>query len=845
MSERSEQVAQSDDRHNDPVTTGLGIAGVAGLKTSYDAGKMLSALEKWKQKSRDVHREIDPLLSGVTKAEHAPAELASKATNDQIARWITSYEDAGKAVANQRILGVKVAKPAMNLYHNVAGKKLIETAHDAPYKEGLSQRLIELLTAPVRELTDNPSSYDRELLRGVQDHYRLFQEKDRHALLQHWMHRMQREIDRPAFNLPRAYLEDMDQMPRNIPRILEDPTTHSGNVLQRLTKAREPGVSAAIKQGFADTILTMVGDSKHHTPAADIYTKGARPVLAALKSVKYPAAAALVAIPAVMAYRKGRGDPVFGKQAEEENNGHPLTTAAGEVTGAGALTAYLTRKVKKVGASRLNPFGKLRVDLTGWDRLKNPDQVLKSPELGDRQLNSFEAQLRAWHQALVRQKIEPGYFETGGGESNAAAKARLNPLLKKTDAVIQLGDSAILDKLNKDIHRQGVLRVRAMTDFGTGSLMQRAKLRSDQARTTNPMFVSNPHFYDMMAVPGKEVLSDAVAGKFRSEFGTLRDAHLRNKLEDVTSIPVMHIFNGAGFNAKKAGEPAYAVLASGGGSGAGILFRKAVHNALGHFNLPHIPMEPERALTAEEFAQRQKEIAAVVDQPGIIDDMSRALRQKHGNDFELEVLTSRPQFSQAHSLIDEMRRRQAAGDPRFANVTLTGAKTKVVQLPNGKFFSELVEDNKVTQAGVLERYKKAHYVAGLPGSTMAELAAMKGQAPKLIVLQPDEKILPTAAHWADNTTWMERVFPGSVSTNLDNDADRARAVSGAIRDGWESAGHHSGVTADLSGILKQMEKKIRTGRWKNVGLVGGAGLASTTLLLDAFRRARQRQVEQK
>ena len=788
------------------VATGLAGAGVYGLGRT--AERVDRAFDKWRAGSAASHPVMEAALQGETDPAKAPATLARNISEHDLGRVLERYEVGGSRVLNQKLLGLPLPRWGMNAYWNMPLRKLTEIAHDAPRTAGLGSRILEGLTAPVRAATVPPTDAERELLRSQIDHYKMFETRDRHALLDHWLHRMQRETDRPSFESIRSMLTHNDVAQVITPSarsVMSDPTTNTSNVLQRL-RERAPDASNLynkLKLGLSDTALTMVGaPSAGYRPASDIYAEGLRPITRALRRLKPAGAAAMVAAPAALiGTRLLRGHQEPPKTAQAVDRKETLKDV-----GAGTASALslggLADTLRRLRFQDLRPNAPVRIGVAGWHAHSPDDMFSDAPA----QLNSFGAQTRGTLHGLRQHSPDVSLINTkhqpalpAGGLGSYVTPLPFKDIkhkLDKLDAVVQFGDQPGLDtpaarRLMRD---RGTVRAWHVTDFGGGgTFKQRASMIPHaqavaEGLPTNmnvaPMAVTNPNLYDLFVTPGADVLSDQAANSYRTQFGTERALDLHKRLINLENIPTMDVFRKSRFAADPAGH-ARAVYTVGGGSGA---------------VLPYTP-EMSRSGAPHESPGN---LAKFMEQRTVLDDITDAMRAKHGDKFTLDYFPSHnPEIT---PVINEMKARQAAGDRRFANIAFR---------------------DPVAQAGIADAYSKANYIFGLPGSTMAEVASMTGKAPKVIGITPDPAHpRGSGVHWPGNNEFMSRVFPGYRHVNV-ADPDRAAALTRAVMEGHEAQPEWRGLKADYGKTVKAIEGMVKARRWGNLGRVGLFGAGAT------------------
>ena len=139
----------------------------------------------------------------------------------------------------------------------------------------------------------------------------------------------------------------------------------------------------------------------------------------------------------------------------------------------------------------------------------------------------------------------------------------------------------------------------------------------------------------------------------------------------------------------------------------------------------------------------------------------------------------------------------------------------------------------VPQYDIAKVYSNADYLFQLPGSTTAELAAMKGNPGKVINLVPDENPDWMPKHFSSNAKFNEKIMPGATSIDLADSDNMLSRISKAVMEGRESMGESPNRVADVSDAAKAIKSDIFKLKLKRLGKLGLplAGMAGGVSLL--------------
>lgn len=504
------------------------------------------------------------------------------------------------------------------------------------------------------------------------------------------------------------------------------------------------------------------------------------------------------AYPALRHWREKRGS------AERPNRMTATDTlaAATALGSAGMAASYGNQQRWK-----LNPLARPNVLVLGG--------VSPTGPTANRPMDSFSTQTHAVANSLrensdarvkVRQAFRPevsGYGAEasggvyGGGYGAGVKQKFFEPVnfgntLKSRgdlyDAIVQVGatpDDAYL----KSRMRDHLLRYRALTDFGQGNLHQPEIWLG--ARNWMRVHDQDPGSYTRLFAPGATA-EDLAKFKKMTDFDSIA----------TSSIPVNKAFHDVAFQPKVNTGPVRATLSMGGGAGG-------------------FMMVPEAKQTLAGGQMRYNP-----DQHTVLDDIVTALKEKHGANFQLDVLTGganqvaagKPGNRPLADFLHELEKRKAAGDPRFSNINFHGRVPQVST--NGM--------------SVADAYAKSHYLFQLPGSTTAELLSMPGEhVGKVINLVPDETPNWMPKHYGRNDDFVRRHLPSARRLSI-NSSSRLDDLRKIIGEGLpEAMVGRSPVRADYSNVAKIVQgdiKRLKLNRLAKFGLLGLPGVAAGTYL---------------
>ena len=299
---------------------------------------------------------------------------------------------------------------------------------------------------------------------------------------------------------------------------------------------------------------------------------------------------------------------------------------------------------------------------------------------------------------------------------------------RNVGSVIQIG--AMLPENAEILARSGKHFGRLATDYGSGGFLQ-PRYHFDGAGSTgglNGMYIDPSIRYDSVYVPG---------GDLRKWRGIPSSA----KVVPTGRLATSPLFGLAGFNQNHSG-PAKALMITGGGSGMGM------------------PLEYKTLGDLGRTTDRSVMHAA----PNTLDHILDALRQKYGNNFRLDYLTginpaeaNAALTPEAYSwLFDKAKSVSKSPDitvwkDMWALKNLldpsSAAYRQVSGMPGGeKFLQRLATRyrglNLVPRVGLPDMaryYGGADMIFDLPGSSLGEIASMRGEkTPGMIHIVPRE-----------------------------------------------------------------------------------------------------------
>jgi len=138
---------------------------------------------------------------------------------------------------------------------------------------------------------------------------------------------------------------------------------------------------------------------------------------------------------------------------------------------------------------------------------------------------------------------------------------------------------------------------------------------------------------------------------------------------------------------------------------------------------------------------------------------------------------------------------------------------------------------KLSQEELGKLYATADNITGLPGSTTAELMAIKGNKflPKVVNIIPDTNNNWIPKHWDDNADFMAKNFQGSEKINF-KDPSRASILSKIFsnRLAEDAITTRTPLINDYKEMTNTMLKDVRNKRIGNLGKLSLKGLAAGT-----------------
>ena len=405
--------------------------------------------------------------------------------------------------------------------------------------------------------------------------------------------------------------------------------------------------------------------------------------------------------------------------------------------------------------------------------------------------------------------------------------------LRKPDAFVQVGMHPQEDLLRNERLFRGAKAYRVSSDFGPGNFLQPDRWLDGQ----NWMKINDPKLYDRVVTPG---LSHFEA---KGEMGPgMRGL---KKSIGVDNIAVSPVFEHTKFSDRLAthtGKGRVKAMYTFGGGAGGFL-------GLG---------EPTN------IARKQYQLSG----HGILDDMLGALRNSHGNNFDLDLYVG--------NALDDVNVKQYMGGSGYVDTQLPHARAlrRKLKLLEHVTMSDAEREAKglkpltkrqmalrdkfkglhvirgVPQSRIANAYANSDYVFMVPGSTSAEFASIKDNAKgirgKLISVIPDEGLLGRlkpgqenwmARHFTPNADYIESVIPGASRVSM-RSATRGEDLAKIVSDPVSKTINASSPTArkvlntkgtwdTFAKILKRDVRLGRLGRLGKLGLIAAPAIAAT------------------
>ena len=475
--------------------------------------------------------------------------------------------------------------------------------------------------------------------------------------------------------------------------------------------------------------------------------------------------------------------------------GSPGAVVASGLLGTGALLSrYLPGQDKEAADERNDYFrdAVIGAGVTGGSYLYASPHLNNLSEYGLRSVNplakptvnvlggtqgggSFSSQAKAWAEALKDHGIDTERVTNYDAQYYTPNNNKMNQLLNR-DAVLQVGATPFESDMHTRVADGSMLRYRALTDIGDGNFNQPEQWLEGR----NWMKVhDSPSSYSRMFVPGGDV--SPLPEQYASRLGNV----------NLPSIPTNKLFHGKEFVSDKAIAGARAAITMGGGAGGFLLFRD---------------LQEPTADGGHRYSSSKK---------NILDNIQEALRKKHGDDFGVDMYVG--------GKVDDIKKSY----PAFGDFVQSIYDDKTDRYKNIRLHS------LVPQEDIAKVYSNADYLFQLPGSTTAELAAMKGNPGKVINLVPDENPDWMPKHFSSNAKFNEKIMPGATSIDLADSDNMLSRISKAVMEGRESMGESPNRVADVSDAAKAIKSDIFKLKLKRLGKLGLplAGMAGGVSLL--------------
>lgn len=474
---------------------------------------------------------------------------------------------------------------------------------------------------------------------------------------------------------------------------------------------------------------------------------------------------------------------------------------------AGAIPGYMgianaTGLVHDKGWRKLNPFGDVKgvvlggnitPDNTSRGSFSNQTKALVEAINGGDGISATKAPAFFEPNSIKMQGPDGRTFKAPDGawtpEDISALTSRKN--MKDIDFVAQVGMHPGERSIASAMHNGDIERYRLLSDFVDGNFRQPTEWLGGR----NWMKVhDDPKDYTRFLVPGGDI----------KERG--------RKANVVTpSIAVADIFKNTTFNSNPSNP--LGVMSIGGGAGNFIPFTDV----------------------AEADGMKYKMGPDGNPVRNVVDDFVEVFRKKHGGKGAVHIhMGNTPDFNTpAGRMI--MRMKEIAD---AENAALEAGKP----LANSRFGGVKVHfDGLMPQKDMVNQFANATDLLIMPGSTSAEVAAMKGdKLPSIVSLLPDTSKPWMPDHWKGNADLLSSVV-GSKSVNV-NDPNRLRAMEEAFAS--PSVRQKAPILFGGDAINKAIKRDVRMKRLGNLAkFVGhstagaaGAGLAGMGLY-DAFRKS--------
>lgn len=438
----------------------------------------------------------------------------------------------------------------------------------------------------------------------------------------------------------------------------------------------------------------------------------------------------------------------------------------------------ISNQLHSLGLRKHNPFGEIKGAIIGGPDTRRESFGFQNKALQDA-VNKQNSKLNAGFIPGFNVVRNPGaiydsYVPIGTGNSIGQ--------MRDLDYIVEVGDTANSNILANELKRSGGLRYRALTDYGMGNFNQPENWLGGK----NMMKVHDmPNTYDRFFVPGKGIDMQGIQG---------RKANIHTN-----SIAVNPMFSSLEFLPKNKQNP-FTLVGMGGGAGSRLLFSDVLDPILD---------------------QKNREVGTkfLTEKRNILDDIAEATVKTHGPNARVKLLLASLEGSDDpmnRQFIEKLIEQKNKGfsldgkNPRWANVDFVP---------------------KLSQEELGKLYATADNITGLPGSTTAELMAIKGNKflPKVVNIIPDTNNNWIPKHWDDNADFMAKNFQGSEKINF-KDPSRASILSKIFsnRLAEDAITTRTPLINDYKEMTNTMLKDVRNKRIGNLGKLSLKGLAAGT-----------------
>lgn len=476
---------------------------------------------------------------------------------------------------------------------------------------------------------------------------------------------------------------------------------------------------------------------------------------------------------------------ILEKKAADDDASSALLQSILLLPGGAAAKSFIEQLSDK-GFRKHNPFAEIKGVVLGGNTTPS------KPQGGGSFTNQSSALKAGLEAAGISTSKKPAYFEpdsklvNGGYKSPDGAwypiEYNLNTkALKDIDFITQVGSHPQDTDIAEAMRRGDIQRYRMFSDFGAGNLKQPHSWLGGR----NWMAVHDtPKDYTRFFVPGKESTMLEGGKKIKA---------IKDNVH-TPSIPVNAVFNKTQF--ADAPKSPLGVFSIGGGAGNFIPFTDVTSG-----------------MDSYKYDKNGKPVR------NVIDDFVEVFRKKHGGKGEVHIhMGNTPEFNTSAS--------------KFILALKDQADKERAALENGTFDlnksrfkgSKVFFDKNMPQREMLGQFANATDILIMPGSTSAELAAMKGnRLPSIVSLLPDTDNAWMPKHWQGNADALSDVLD-SKSVSI-TDKNRVKALEEAFA--HTPTRKHEPINFDAKDIAKAIKKDVVLGRLFNLGKLtakGGAGV---------------------